>query len=324
MRALWGFAIAAVGIGGSITAVHADTTVACPLFQATRTIVNPLPPGWSATQDVSGITNYRVDNSSGQQQLVCEYGASGAVRYTLPANQNCFKVPGRRFQCAVVPPPPPPGPIVISDGLITLADNGTVDLDAGGGQPDLRLRADNPFLRLIQPINGTQLSQQGTHRPSVGDCLSAPYSPAPVLQRQMPVGVWACVTTGSGNVGRIHVANINGVPGIPVPMTIYFDHTTWSAAGGPGGPGGPGGGFGGPGGPGGGFGGPGGGFGGPGGPGGPGGGFGGPGGPGGGFGGPGGGSPPHSTGTLVVPQTYTFDLDEGQVSGSSGDVDFWF
>jgi hypothetical protein len=127
----------------------------------------------------------------------------------------------------------------------------------------------NRTFRLIQPINGAQLSQQGTHKPSIDECLSAPYSGSPVLQTQMPVGVWACVTTSSGNVGRIRIANINGVPGIPVPMTIFLDHTTWSATGGPGGgfggPGGVGGGgFGGPGG-GGGFGGPGGGFGGPGG-----------------------------------------------------------
>jgi hypothetical protein len=319
MRVVLGSAIiAVVAIGGWAASAHADATVACPLFQATRTIVNPLPPGWSATQDVNGVTNYRVDSSSGQQLLVCEYGASGAVRFTVPANQTCLKVPGRRFQCAVVPPPPPPGPVVISDGPITLVDNGVADLDQGGGQPDLRLNAGNPFLRLIQPINGAQLSQQGTHKPSIDECLSAPYSGSPVLQTQMPVGVWACVTTSSGNVGRIRIANINGIPGIPVPMTIFFDHTTWSATGGPGGgfggPGGVGGGgFGGPGG-GGGFGGPGGGFGSPG------------GGGGGGFGGPGGGGGPatHSTNTPTVPQTFTFDLDEGQILGTSTDADFWF
>ena len=281
MRVVLGSAIiAVVAIGGWAASAHADATVACPLFQATRTIVNPLPPGWSATQDVNGVTNYRVDSSSGQQLLVCKYGASGAVRFTVPANQTCLKVPGRRFQCAVVPPPPPPGPVVISDGPITLVDNGVADLDQGGGQPDLRLNAGNPFLRLIQPINGAQLSQQGTHKPSMDECLSAPYSGSPVLQTQMPVGVWACVTTSSGNVGRIRIANINGIPGIPVPMTIFLDHTTWSATGGPGG----------------------------------------------GFGGPGGGGGPatHSTKTPTVPQTFTFDLDEGQILGTSTDADFWF
>lgn len=285
MRALWAFALAGLGVAASLSAARADTTVTCPLPQATRTIVEPMPPGWSAQQDISGLTNYRVDNSGGPERLICEYGAAGTVQYLVPPNQDCTRLPGRRFQCAVLPPP---GPVVVSDGPITLSDNGVADLDAGGGQPDLKLRADNPFLRLIQPINGTQLSPQGTHKPSIDDCRSAPYSGAPIAQQQLPVGVWACVTTGNGNIGRIRVSNIIGVPGLPVPMTIFFDHTTWSPS-----PGGPGGGPGGPGGPG--------------------------GGPGGGFGGP-----PHQTGTLTVPQTYTFDLDEGQISGSSGDADFWF
>jgi hypothetical protein len=319
MRALWRFAIVAVGIGALATTARADSTVQCLLFQATPTIVNQLPPGWSATEDVSGVTNYRVDSSSGQQILICEYGASGAVQFSVPPNQTCQKVFGRRFQCAILPPPPPPGPVVLSDGPITLTDNGGVDLDSGGGQGDLRLDASNPFVRLIRPIGGARLNQQGKHPPSFNDCQTAPSSPAPILQSQMPQGVWACVTTGDGNIGRIRVASINGIPGLPVPMTIVFDHTTWSPGGGPGGPGG----FGGPGGPGG--------FGGPGGPGGPGspGGFGGPGGPG-GFGGPGGGGPGgggpvmHSTNTLVVPQTFSFDLDAGQVLGSSPDADFWF
>jgi hypothetical protein len=294
MRALWRLPIVAVGIGALATTARADSTVQCPLFQATRTIVNKLPPGWSATEDVSGVTNYRVDSSSGQQILICEYGASGAVQFSVPPNQTCQKVFGRRFQCAILPPPPPPGPVVLSDGPITLTDNGSVDLDSGGGQGDLRLDASNPFLRLIRPIGGARLNQQGKHPPSFNDCQTAPSSPAPILQSQMPQGVWACVTTGDGNIGRIRVASINGIPGLPVPMTIVFDHTTWS----PGGPGSPGG-FGGPGGPGG---------------------FGGPGG-----GGPGGGGPVmHSTNTLVVPQTFSFDLDAGQVLGSSPDADFWF
>ena len=323
MRALWAFGLFVLGSAGSLTAASADTTLTCPLPQATRTIVEPMPPGWATEEQVSGVTGYRVDNSGGQERLICEYGDAGVVQYVVPPNQDCSKLPGRRFQCAVLPPP---GPVVVSDGPLSLSDNGIVDLDAGGGQPDLRLRADNPFLRLIQPINGAQLSPQGTHRPSFDDCRSASFSGSPIPQAQMPTGTWACVATGSGNLGRIRVAGINGVPGVPVPMTIYLEHTTWSPA--PGGPGGgPGDGFGGGlGGPGGGPGGPGGGFGGGpggpgGGPGGPGGGFGGgPGGPGGGFG----GGAPHSAGSLVVAQTYLFDLDEGQVSGSNDNADFWF
>ena len=181
MRALWAFGLFVLGSAGSLTAASADTTLTCPLPQATRTIVEPMPPGWATEEQVSGVTGYRVDNSGGQERLICEYGDAGVVQYVVPPNQDCSKLPGRRFQCAVLPPP---GPVVVSDGPLSLSDNGIVDLDAGGGQPDLRLRADNPFLRLIQPINGAQLSPQGTH--------------ASALVRRLPVGVLLGFTDSTG------------------------------------------------------------------------------------------------------------------------------
>ena len=274
MRTLSGtLVVAAMAVGGSALSAHADSTITCPLFQATGTIINTLPAGWSATPQVNNVTDYKVDSSSGQQVLVCVYGASGRVQRPAPVNNNCSKISNRRFKCVSAPPPPPPGPLAVSDGPLSISDGGTADLDAGG-QADLRLNVDNPFLRLLEPINGTQLSPQGTHKPTVDECVSAPYSSNPILQTQLPVGVWVCATTSDGNVGRFRIASINGIPGLPLPMTIFLDHTTWS--------------------------------------------------PGGGGGGGGGGVPPvHSTGLLPVPQTYNFDLDEGQV-GSGPGVDIWF
>ena len=110
---------------------------------ATRTIVNSLPQGWTAAQTVSPVTNYRVDNSSGQLQLVCEYGAAGAIQRP-PGRENCTKLPDRDFSASHFLLPPPQR--LFSEGPVLLTDNGTAELDAGG-QPDLRLRADNPFLR---------------------------------------------------------------------------------------------------------------------------------------------------------------------------------
>jgi len=259
------FALAGGGLA-SLPA-HADTIIACPLPQATRTIVEPLGPGWSTTSTVSGVTDYKVDTSSGQPVLSCTYGASGTVQRPVPINQNCTKIPGRRFSCVAAPPP---GPAVVSDGPLTLSDGGVADLDAGGA-PDIRLRADNPFLRTFEPISGAGLSPQGTHVPAYADCQAAPYSLAPILQTQLPVGVWLCVKTSDGNFGRIQIVNINGVPGLPLPMTLYLNHTTWSAS----------------------------------------------------AGGGGGGQPVHSQATVAIPQSYTIDLDTGQLS-TTNNADLWF
>ncbi len=177
MRSLLGtMIVAGFAMGLSAVSAHADSTVACPLFQATRTIVEPLPPGWTTNSQVSPLTDYKVDNSSGQERLVCTYGASGSVARAAPVNEDCTKIPGKRFKCVSAPPP---GPIVsiVSDGPITLVDNGVADLDAGGA-PDIRLRADNPFLRLLEPVNNTRLSPQGTHLPTFADCQTAPYGAA--------------------------------------------------------------------------------------------------------------------------------------------------
>ncbi|MEJ0011122.1 MAG: hypothetical protein WDM94_00575 [Bauldia sp.] len=268
MRSLLGtMIVAGFAMGLSAVSAHADSTVACPLFQATRTIVEPLPPGWTTNSQVSPLTDYKVDLSSGQQVLVCTYGSSGAMSRAAPVNENCAKIPGKRFKC-VSAPPPGPSVSIVSDGPITLVDNGVADLDAGGA-PDIRLRADNPFLRLLEPVNNTRLSPQGTHLPTFADCQTAPYGAGPIPQSQLPVGVWLCVKTSDGNFGRLRVANVNGIPGLPIPMTIYFDHTTWSASSG------------------------------------------------------GGSQPVHSDGTIAVQQTFTLDLDEGNVPGGpAADLQF--
>lgn len=272
-RLVVSLALAGVALGISTLAANA-VVVSCPLQQATRTIVDTIPPGWAAQSQTSPITDYKVDASSGQQQLVCVYGAAGQISRPAPFNSNCTKIPGRRFNCVAAPPP---GPViaVVSDGLITLADNNVADLDAGGTQPDIRLRADNPFLRLLEPLNNTRFSPQGTASPDFNTCKTAPYSPGPIPQAQLPVGVWLCVKTSDGNFGRLRVSNINGIPGLPLPMTIYFDHTTWSASGGGGSPLPP---------------------------------------------------PPqpiHSQDTLQIQQTFSVDLDEGNLS-TGADTDIWF
>src|SRR6185369_11111208 len=137
-----------------------------------------------------------------------------------------------------------------------------------GGAPDMRLNASNPFLRLIIPVNGAKFSPQGTHMPTPNECISAPYSGAPIQQVQLPVGSWMCLSTSDGNFGRVRVAVVNGIPGLPVPMTIFFDHTTWAESGGS-------------------------------------------------------SQEVHSDGNVTVQQTFSVDLDEGNV-GSGPDADFWF
>jgi hypothetical protein len=278
MRRLFvSLALATVAVGISMLPAKADVIISCPLPQATRAITGALPPGWSAQTQVSPVTDYKVDTSSGQPRLVCTYGAAGPISRAAPFGQLCAKIPGQKFKCT--PALPPPGPVigVVSDGLIVLADNNTADLDSGSSAADIRLRADNPFLRLLEPVNNTRFSPQGTATPDFNTCKTAPYSPGPIPQAQLPVGVWLCVKTSDGNFGRLRVSNINGIPGLPLPMTIYFDHTTWSASGGGGG---------------------------------------------------GGPLPPppqpiHSQDTLQIQQTFSVDLDEGNLA-SGPDADLWF
>ncbi len=270
MRRLLGILIGGgLAMAASAVSAHADSIVACPLPQATRTIVQTLPPGWSTNAQVNPVTNWKVDTSSGQELLVCEYGTSGSIQRPAPVNNDCTKLPGRKFKCVAVPPPGP-AVAVISDGTVTLNDNGQADIDAGG-PADLRLNASNPFLRLLVPVNGAKFSPQGTHMPTFAECTTAPYSGAPIQQVQLPVGSWMCVATSDGNFGRVRVAVVNGIPGLPVPMTIYFDHTTWAQS----------------------------------------------------SGGGGGSQPVHSTATLVLQQTYSVDLDEGDIASGSDD-DLWF
>jgi hypothetical protein len=75
---LGGAVVAALVVGGSVAPAKADSTVNCPLVQATRTIVN-LPSGWVADMEQGNLTDHRVDGPSGQQVLVCEYGDAGEV-----------------------------------------------------------------------------------------------------------------------------------------------------------------------------------------------------------------------------------------------------
>src|SRR3990170_329482 len=121
MRMFLGSAVvAALAVGGTAGPVQADSTITCPLVQATRSIVEPLPPGWSA--EVNSLTGHRVDSSSGVQILICEYGSSGAIQRAGPAGENCSRLPGRRFRCITIPPP---APVVIAQGQIILSDNGS-------------------------------------------------------------------------------------------------------------------------------------------------------------------------------------------------------
>jgi hypothetical protein len=231
MRTLLGtMVVTAFAVAGSAVSAHANTTVTCPLQTATRTIVNQLPAGWSAAQTASPVTNWRVDVVQGKQVLICEYGQAGSIQRQAPVGENCTKIPNRRFQCVGLPPPPPPQAGVISEGQLVIADNNTLDLD-DGGSPDMRLRADNPFLRTLEPMNGAQFSPQGTAKPTYQTCVAAPYSPVPIPQAQLPIGVWLCVATSDGNVGRIRIAGINGIVGLPIPMTIFLEHTTWGQGG---------------------------------------------------------------------------------------------
>jgi hypothetical protein len=270
-----GAVLAALAFGWSAGPVQADSNIQCPLVQATRSIVNQLPSGWQADRQTGNFSGNRVDSSGGTQILVCEYGAAGSIQRAAPAGEACARLPNRRFRCITIPPP---APVVISQGQLILSDGQSGDLDDGGA-PDVRLRQGGQLQRVLEPRNGARFSPQGTATPNFNTCNNAPYSNSAIPLIQLPIGVWLCVQTSDGNVARMRVASIQGIPQLPLPINVVFNYTTWSTQG----PG-----------------------------------------PGGG----GGGQPPfpqapvYSTGLLEIPQTFEFDLDEGEVDGGTSDL--WF
>jgi hypothetical protein len=269
---LGGAVVAALAFGGAAAPAQADSNVQCPLLQATLSIVNPLPPGWSAEQQTGSFSGHRVDGAVGSQVLVCEYGAAGSIQRAAPAGEACTRLPNRRFRCITIPPP---APIVVAQGQIVLSDGTSADLD-GGGAPDMRLRQGGQLLRVLEPRNGARFSPQGMSTPTFNTCNTAPYSNASIPLVQLPIGVWLCVSTSDGNVARVRVAGIQGIPQLPLPINVVLNYTAWSPP------------------------------------------------TGGGGGGPLPPAPVYSTGLLEIPQTFVFDLDEGEVGGSGGSADFWF
>jgi hypothetical protein len=224
MRMILGAAVAAALAVGASAPARADSMVQCPFFEATRTIVN-LPNGWSADEDTSTITDYRVEGQGNQQILVCEYGSAGTVSRNAPNGEICKKFPGRRFRCTTIVT----GPQVVAQGQIILPDNGNADLD-GSGQSDMRLRPGGPLLRLLDPRNGASFSLMGPQQPKYDACVNAFYSGNSIPLIQLNIGSWLCVSTSDGNYARVQVANIQGVPQLPLPLTLFLNYTTWSGA----------------------------------------------------------------------------------------------
>lgn len=266
MRMILGVAaVAVLAVGAPVAPAHADSMVKCPLVEATRTIVD-LPQGWSADEETSNITDHRVEGQGPQQSLVCEYGNLGTVARVAPNGESCSKFPGRRFRCITIVT----GPKIVAQGQIILPDNGNADLD-GSGQSDIRLRPGGPLLRLLDPRNGASFSLVGPQQPNYNACVNAFYSGNSIPLIQVPIGSWMCVSTSDGNYARVQLANMQGIPQLPLPLTLFMNYTTWSGAQ---------------------------------------------------------NQPPplaqtHSTGLLNIPQTFLFDLDEGDI-GQGPSVDFQF
>jgi hypothetical protein len=267
---LGGAVVAALAFAGAAVPAQADSNVQCPLGQATRSIVNPLPPGWQADAESGNFSGNRVEGPVGSQILVCTYGAAGSIQRAAPAGESCTRLPNRRFRCITIPPP---APIVVAQGQIVLTDGASADLD-GGGAPDIRLRQGGQLLRVLEPRNGARFSPRGTSTPNFNTCNTAQYSNAAIPLVQLPIGAWLCVSTNDGNIARMRLTSIQGFPQLPLPINVVFNYTTWSQ-------------------------------------------------PTGGGGGPLPSAPVYSTGLLEIPQTFQFDLDNGQVGGG-GNADFWF
>lgn len=127
-------ALGALALFGAPAAL-ADT-ISCPLPEARREIVSPLPPGWWTTPLVNRLTDTRVQDIGGRPALLCIYGESGSVQRNAPPGQTCVATRGG-FECGrpggvVVVPPPGGGGVVVTPVDPPRRPGGVVVVPPGG------------------------------------------------------------------------------------------------------------------------------------------------------------------------------------------------
>lgn len=222
------------------TMAAADTRIACPLQQATRTITNNLPSGWWTTPVVNRLSETRVMNVGGKPTLLCIYGQSGSIQREAPAGRQCrsvtggfmcsgaaLKVPAPKVQIPQQPAQTAPQqakPTTFSTGSLSVRQTHLFDLDRGimdnRSAADIWLEAKTAKDLYLTPQNGAAISVSGSRNRGMSGCARARYSRGTLPLAKLRVGTYVCVRT---NEKRISEFRINGLS----KGTLSLGYTTW-------------------------------------------------------------------------------------------------
>lgn len=232
---LAGSAIAALICAAAGSASAAD--IECPLSQAKRTIVDPLPGGWWTTPQVNSLSETKIVTIGGQKALMCIYAGSGSIQRTAPTGMLCStKLTGFKCTPPVVYLPPvglPPlaplaPPVTFSTDIVVVPQTYEVNFDngnvGGGSGADLWFQAVTSTERYLTPINGAKIAVGDRSNRGRDGCRVASYSTARVLLAAVPVGSYICMKT---NQGRTSQFRMNAITGLSV-KNLEMGYTTWA------------------------------------------------------------------------------------------------
>mgnify|MGYP003340298176 CR=1 FL=1 len=205
------------------------TFVGCPIPQAKRTIVNPLPGGWWTTPIVNSLTGTEVMNIGGTPALVCKYGPAGTIQRNKPAGQNCTPAPAG-FNC--VPAGGGGGgggglPYhTFSTGGVSLNQTYQVNFDNGDvttAGADLWFEAVTPTQMYLTPVNGAKIAVGDRSNRGFTGCASESFSSGRVPLAAVPVGSYICMKLNSGRISQFRMNGISS----GYPKVLSLGYTTW-------------------------------------------------------------------------------------------------
>lgn len=193
---------------GTAEAQRAQTeTVRCPVESLTSGITTKLPEGWTG-QPVTGRLENTVVRAQGDAlDLVCRYGAAGAISLRMPARYETCAPASGGFTCALLR-----DGRFAARGVATVARRHGFDLDTGKEQADRRLN-DIWFTGLaggmpvIESFNNTTFYVLPLDRPDViRSCQEGEYEPLQLaVGRNVEIGQSVCYQTEQGRFGLLTI-----------------------------------------------------------------------------------------------------------------------
>ncbi len=206
------------------------TSIRCPLPSATRSITDPLPPGWWTTPVANRLTGTRVQDIGGKTALMCLYGDSGSIQRYAPAGQSCralrdgFRCTGSRTSGPGTSTAPTR--VVAAAGTLSVRQTYKFDLDSGREQnrgADFWFEAERRTRLFLTPQNDARIAVGDRGARGYDGCARARFSQSRVPLKSLPVGSYICAKTNEGRISQFRILEI--APGHPTTLRIRF--TTW-------------------------------------------------------------------------------------------------